>query len=93
MTNLLDWYTCIPVENIMSKQTAIRLPDETYNRLQTLAARTGRTATFYIKEAIEEHLTDLEDLYLAQKISERIKSGESNSFSLDEVERELGLDD
>ncbi len=77
----------------MSKQTAIRLPDETYNRLQSLAARTGRTATFYIKEAIEEHLDDLEDLYLAQKISARIKSGQSRTFSLDEVERELGLDD
>ncbi len=36
----------------MSKQTAVRLPDETYARLQDLAARTGRTATYYIREAI-----------------------------------------
>ena len=77
----------------MSKQTAIRLPDETYARLQFLAARTGRTATFYIKEAIEEHLDDLEELYLAEKVSARVKSGASRTFSLEEVERELGLAD
>ena len=77
----------------MSKQTAIRLPDETYARLQSLAARTGRTATFYIKEAIEEHLDDLEELYLAEKVSARVKSGASRTFSLEEVERELGLAD
>lgn len=44
----------------MSKQTAIRLPDETYNRLKFLAEKTGRTATYYIRKAIEEHLEDLE---------------------------------
>ena len=76
----------------MSKQTAIRLPDETYLRLQSLSARTGRTKTFYIKQAIEEHLDELEDLYLAEKISAKIKSGKSRTFSLDEMERELGLD-
>lgn len=32
----------------MSKHIAIRLPDETYERLQALAERTGRTATYYI---------------------------------------------
>ena len=36
----------------MSKQTALRLPDATYERLQALAGRTGRTATYYIKEAV-----------------------------------------
>ena len=34
------------------KQIAVRLPDATYDRLQALAARSGRTATFYIREAI-----------------------------------------
>ena len=56
----------------MSKQTAVRLPDETYARLQALSERTGRTATFYIREAIEQHLEDLEDLYLAEQAIDRL---------------------
>ncbi|WP_195759503.1 ribbon-helix-helix domain-containing protein [Spiribacter sp. 2438] len=46
----------------MSKQTAVRLSDETYQRLQVLSAQTGRTVTYYIREAIEGHLDDLEDI-------------------------------
>ncbi|MBB3608432.1 TraY domain-containing protein [Rhizobium sp. BK602] len=74
----------------MSKQTAIRLPDETYQRLQALAERTGRTATFYIRQAIEAHLDDLEDLYLAERAMERIKSGEDEIIGSEEFWR--GLD-
>lgn len=77
----------------MAKQTAIRLPDETYERLQALAARTGRTATYYIREAIEQHIEDLEDIYLAEQELERVRRGESRIYSLKEVEDELGLGD
>ncbi|UPA23607.1 type II toxin-antitoxin system RelB family antitoxin [Shinella oryzae] len=77
----------------MAKQTAIRLPDETYERLQALAARTGRTATYYIREAIEQHIEDLEDIYLAEQELERVRRGESRVYSLKEVEDELGLGD
>lgn len=77
----------------MTRQTAIRLPDETYERLQLLAQRTGRTATYYIREAIEQHLEDLEDVYLAERALERLSRGETRTYSLEEVSRELGLDD
>lgn len=77
----------------MSKQTAVRLPEETYERLQALAGRTGRTATYYIREAVETHLEDLEDIYLAEQVLERIRRGEEETYTLDEVERELGLAD
>ena len=77
----------------MSKQTAIRLPDETFDRLQSLAARTGRTSTFYIREAIEAHLDDLEDIYNAELALERRQRGESRTLTLEEMGRELGLDD
>lgn len=77
----------------MSKQTAIRLPDETYERLQALSARTGRTATYYILEALDEYLDDLEDAYLAEEVVERIRKGEEKVYSLEEVERRLGLAD
>ncbi len=39
---------------------AIRLPEELEQRLDALAHRTGRTKTFYAREAIMEHLKDLE---------------------------------
>ena len=77
----------------MAKQTAIRLPDETYERLQALAARTGRTATFYIRQAIEEHLEDLEDIYLAEQVLGKLARGETRTYTLEEVELKLGLDD
>jgi RHH-type transcriptional regulator, rel operon repressor / antitoxin RelB len=73
----------------MSKQTAIRLTDETYERLQALASKTGRTATFYIKAAIEEYIGDLEDAYLAEQAMGRINRGESRIVSSEEFWRAL----
>ena len=76
----------------MTKQTAVRLPDETYNRLRVLAQKTGRTATYYIREAIEEHLEDMEDLYLAQQAAVEHRRSGGRTISLDELDKELGLD-
>jgi len=75
----------------MTKQAAVRLPDDTYNRLKSLAARTGRTATFYIREAVEEHLEDLEDLYAAEQASITHRKSGDRTLSLDELDAELGL--
>lgn len=77
----------------MSKQTAVRLPDELYERLQSLANRTGRTATFYIREAVEEHVQQLEDLYLAEDVLKRRAAGEDRTIGLDELSKRLGLGD
>lgn len=60
----------------MSRQTAIRLPNETFDRLQELAKRTGRTATYYMLEAIQEHLEDLEDVYLSETAIDHLRKGE-----------------
>ena len=77
----------------MSKQTAVRLTDETYARLKRLADSTGRTATFYIREAIEQHLEDIEDAYLAEEELIRLRRSNGRTWRLDEVEQELGLGD
>ncbi|MFT3990386.1 MAG: DUF6290 family protein [Luteolibacter sp.] len=66
---------------------AIRLSPEIEKRLELLAKKTGRTKTFYAREAILEHLEDLEDIYLA---SERLKRP-SKTYSAEEVKDELGL--
>ncbi|MCE2961045.1 MAG: DUF6290 family protein [Akkermansiaceae bacterium] len=66
---------------------AIRLDPEIESRLEKLAKKTGRTKTFYAREAILEHLDDLEDIYLAsQRLAERAKT-----YSAEEVKHELGL--
>ncbi|MBL4653785.1 MAG: TraY domain-containing protein [Flavobacteriales bacterium] len=46
---------------------AIRLTQDIEQRLQFLAEKTGRTKTYYAREAIENHLQDLEDYYLAEE--------------------------
>ena len=71
--------------------TAVRLPDETYDHLRSLAARTNRTTTFYIREAVNEYLEEMEDRYSAeQTLIEHRKSGE-RALSLDELDTELGI--
>ena len=68
---------------------AVRLPDEIEARLAALAERTGRSKSSYVREAVREHLDDLEDYYLAvQRLEERLPT-----ISLEEVERRLGLAD
>ena len=66
---------------------AIRLDADIEKRLATLARKTGRTKTFYAREAILEHLQDLEDIYLA---TERLRKP-GKTYSAQEVKRELGL--
>ena len=72
---------------------AIRLPEEIEARLENLAKRTGRSKTFYAREAILEYLDDMEDLYLAEQVTKRIRSGEERISTLEEVEKRLGLAD
>jgi RHH-type rel operon transcriptional repressor/antitoxin RelB len=72
---------------------AIRLPAEVESRLDALAKATGRTKTFYVREAILEHLDDLEDLYLAEQRLIENRAGRSKTHSLEDVERDLGLAD
>ena len=71
---------------------AIRLPQSIEKRLERLARRTGRTKTYYAREAILEHLQDLEDLYLAERVIERIESGEERTIPLKSVMKRHGLE-
>ncbi|NQW58290.1 MAG: TraY domain-containing protein [Polynucleobacter sp.] len=72
---------------------AIRLPEDIELRLGALANKTGRTKTFYAREAILEHINDLEDLYLAEKRLDKIQSGKTKTIKFSQLERELGLAD
>ena len=72
---------------------AVRLPQEIEDRLDTLAKATGRTKSYYARKAILEYLEDLEDIYIAEQRLIEIRAGRSKTYSLEEVERELGMED
>lgn len=71
---------------------AIRLPESIEERLNKLARRTGRTKSFYVREAILTHLEDMEDLYLAERALERVRRGEEELIPLEEVLKRHGLE-
>ncbi len=68
---------------------AVRLSADVEERLQALAERTGRTKTFYARAAIEAHLEDLEDFYLAD---DRMKDfSDEDAIPLEQLKAELNL--
>lgn len=70
---------------------AVRLDKDIEARLERLASRTGRTKTFYAREAIEAHLDDLEDCYLAEERLRQFR--DEDAISLADLKAELGLED
>jgi len=72
---------------------AIRLPDSIEKRLARLAKRTGRTKTFYAREAILRYIEDLEDVYDAERILERIRSGKEKTIPLGDIMKRYGVED
>src|SRR5215831_13207158 len=69
---------------------AVRLPADIERRLDALAKATGRTKTFYVREAILEHLEDLEDLYLAERELKAVRAGKSKTISLEKLMKQYG---
>jgi RHH-type transcriptional regulator, rel operon repressor / antitoxin RelB len=70
---------------------AIRLPQAIEKRLEKLARRTGRTKSFYVRQAILQHLEELEDLYLAERALKHIRSDKEKPKPLEEVMKHHGL--
>ena len=71
----------------VSAMTAVRLSEATEKRLDQLARKTGRTKSFYLRKALEQHLEDMEDYYLGMQALEKTK----RVYSKQEAKRELGL--
>jgi len=68
---------------------ALRLPPDIEERLSVLAKKTGRTKSFYAREAIMEYLEDMEDYYLAKH---RIDNPPDRYWTLEELEQEVDLE-
>jgi RHH-type rel operon transcriptional repressor/antitoxin RelB len=76
---------------IQMRQINIRIDNALISRLECLVMRTGRTKSFYVKEALKEHLEDLEDIYLAQARLNNVKSGETKVVSWERLKERNGL--
>ena len=68
---------------------ALRLPEDIEKRLAALAKKTGRTKSFYAREAIIEKMEELEDFYLAK---ERLEDDSGERVSLEDVMVEFAGD-
>lgn len=71
----------------------VRLPAEIEDRLNILADTTKRPKSFYVREALERSLSDMEDVYLAEAALERFRASGEKAVTLEEMERRLGLGD
>lgn len=66
---------------------AIRISHNIEQRLQHLAQRTGRTKTYYAREALLRYIEDMEDEYIALS---RLETP-TKRWTLDELEKEIDL--
>jgi RHH-type transcriptional regulator, rel operon repressor / antitoxin RelB len=72
-----------------SKTIAVRLQKDLNQRLASLATRTGRSKSFYVKQAILRYLEDMEDTYLA---IDRIENP-GTRVSMEDAKRILDVED
>jgi RHH-type rel operon transcriptional repressor/antitoxin RelB len=70
----------------------IRISKSVESRLEKLARRIGRTKSFLVREAILQHIEDLEDVYLAERALQRIRDGKDRPVSLEEVMKRHGME-
>ena len=68
---------------------SVRLSDEEARRLDELAARTGRSKTFCVREAIQQHLDDLEEHYWADQVIDRWEASDRASRPAERLWAEL----
>lgn len=68
-----------------------RTTPELKERVDNLSKRTKRSSAFYYNTLLENHLSDIEDIYDAVDIRERVRAGKEKTYSSDEIRKELGL--
>jgi RHH-type rel operon transcriptional repressor/antitoxin RelB len=55
--------------------------------------KTGRSKAFYLREMIEEGISEMEAYYMATDVLDRVRAGKEKVYTSAEVRSELGLDD
>lgn len=68
---------------------AFRLDEDLSQRLTALSKATNRSKTFYAREALEQHIEDLEDYYLALEVKRGLEDGSVGVEDWDEFCAEI----
>jgi RHH-type transcriptional regulator, rel operon repressor / antitoxin RelB len=76
----------------MDNRVTIEIPVAMYRLLSRYADIHGFDADAYIAQVLHRHLEDLHDLAKIQALEE-IRSENSRTYTMERLERELGLDD
>lgn len=69
---------CTTKQEPKKYSTSLRLSPEMHARLERIAERTNRSKTFYIQEAINRYLEELEKIYLTEQEQIELKKQLTN---------------
>lgn len=76
-----------------STNVSLRLPTELVERLSHLADATARSSTYYMQEAIKQHIDTLEELYLSEQALLNVRTGKEATIPLEVLIKEYELED
>lgn len=80
------------MSDVKTKNIGLRIPIELNERLDKLAASTGRTKSYYLVRTLEEHLGETEYVYGLELDAEAARRGDLETKPLDDLWDELGID-
>lgn len=67
----------------------VRLPENIERRLDRLARATGRTKSFFVRDALLRYLDEVEDTLAAEETLARVRDGKERVLSSEEVGKVL----
>jgi predicted DNA-binding protein len=70
----------------------VEIDADTERRLKALSDRTGLSEVEHVAQILKYGLEEVEDYYRASAIAERIRDGKEKTYPLEDVMRELGLE-
>ena len=70
---------------------ALRLSEDIETRLDALAKRTGRSKSFYARQAITDFLDDIEERYWEDEVVKRWESSDKQTVSASDFKAEMDL--
>lgn len=73
--------------------TGVRFDADTETRLNTLAAQTHRSKSYYLKEAMKAYLDAYEETILAvSRYEDQVRNGTLKTIPMEKIMKELNFD-
>jgi RHH-type transcriptional regulator, rel operon repressor / antitoxin RelB len=77
----------------MDKRVAVEIPQAMYRLLMRYADIHGFDTDAYVAQVLHKHIEDLHDIAAVEAHLEEVRNGNSKTYTMEQLERELGLDD